>query len=64
MPSIETDVKGSPGTCRQTAAWLGTFAQGAHQASGGVRAARGESETTWTGAAGDGFRNAVNGHGR
>jgi hypothetical protein len=61
MPSIETDVKGSPGTCRQAAAWLTNLAQGAHQAANSMRAARGESETTWTGAAGDGFRNATNG---
>lgn len=61
MPSIETDVKGSPGTCRQTATWLTTLAQEAHQAASSVRAARSESETTWTGSAGDGFRNATNG---
>ena len=56
MSSIETDVKGSPGTCRQTAAWLATLAQGAHEAAGSARAARSVSETTWIGAAGDGFR--------
>lgn len=61
MPSIETDVKGSPGTCRQTATWLVSLAQGSHQAADSVRAARGESETTWTGSAGDGFRGATNG---
>lgn len=61
MPSIETDVKGSPGTCRQTATWLTSLAQGTHQAADSVRAARSESETTWTGSAGDGFRNATDG---
>jgi uncharacterized protein YukE len=61
MPSIETDVKGSPGTCRQTATWLVSLAQATHESANSVRSARTESETTWTGQAGDGFRNATSG---
>jgi len=62
VPSIETDVKGSPGTCRETATWLGTFAQAAHDAATAVRNARSESEPpAWSGSAGDAFRSAING---
>jgi uncharacterized protein YukE len=62
VPSIETDVKGSPGTCRETATWLGTFAQAAHEAATAVRSARSESEPpAWSGSAGDAFRSAING---
>ena len=62
MPSIETDVKGSPGTCRDTANWLSNFAQAAHDAASTVRTVRSESEPpAWSGSAGDAFRSAING---
>ncbi|GDY33886.1 hypothetical protein [Gandjariella thermophila] len=61
MPALETDVKGSPGTCQETADWLRTFAQGARTAADAVHAARAESDAAWEGPAGNAFRGSVSG---
>jgi hypothetical protein len=61
MPALETDVKGSPGTCRETADWLRTFARGAQTAADAVHGARSESDAVWEGPAGDAFRGSVGG---
>lgn len=60
MPApIVTLVEGTPESCRATANELGEVRDGAHDLSTGLFRVRGESESCWTGDAGDKFRQAM-----
>ncbi|MHA6801390.1 WXG100 family type VII secretion target [Bounagaea algeriensis] len=56
---INTFVEGDSGSCRETAAWLGTMSAGCHDIGTGIHRARSESESVWQGDAGEGFRDEM-----
>ncbi|MER6990994.1 hypothetical protein ABT337_17785 [Saccharopolyspora hirsuta] len=57
--SIDTFVAGDTGSCRSTAAWLGSVSGGVHEIGTGLHRARVDSESCWSGQAGDAFRNVM-----
>ena len=56
---LVTLVQGTPDSCRATATELGTLGSGVHDVGTGLRGVRGESESCWTGEAGENFRRAM-----
>lgn len=53
MP-LDIEVKGDPGSIRETAQWLRGTSESVHDCGTQVYGARGQSESAWTGDAGDG----------
>ncbi len=62
--AINTEVEGTPESCRATAQELATLGNGAHEVGTGLFRARSESESCWTGEAGDNFREAMHQRGK
>ncbi|TKG73192.1 WXG100 family type VII secretion target [Prauserella endophytica] len=58
MPS-DTEIKSNAASIRTVAQWLSTRAGEAHGTGSQVYGARGDSESTWTGPASDGFRSTM-----
>lgn len=56
---LVTLVQGTPESCRTTATELGTLGDGVHDVGTGLHRVRGESESCWTGEAGENFRRAM-----
>ncbi|GAB2665242.1 hypothetical protein GCM10027271_25300 [Saccharopolyspora gloriosae] len=56
---LVTLVEGTPESCRTTATELGKLGDGVHDVGTGLRQVRGESESCWTGEAGENFRRAM-----
>jgi len=54
--ALDIEVKGDPASIRAVAAWLGTASTSVDDSGAQVRRTRGESETGWSGSAGNGFR--------
>ncbi|MER5392696.1 putative T7SS-secreted protein [Saccharopolyspora sp. NPDC002686] len=57
--SIDTFVAGDIGSCRSTAAWLNSVSGGVHEIGTSLHRARADSESCWSGQAGDAFRNVM-----
>jgi len=61
---LVTLVQGTPDSCRATAAELGKLGDGAHDVGTGMFKVRSESESCWSGEAGDNFRRAMHEKGK
>lgn len=59
---IDTFVEGDPGSCRETAEWLGRLSSGCHDIGTGLHRSRSESVTIWQGEAGESFRGEMRGN--
>ncbi|QGK69146.1 hypothetical protein GIY23_05990 [Allosaccharopolyspora coralli] len=62
--AINTAVKGLPDSCRATAEELSKLSAGSDEVGTGLYRVRSESESCWTGEAGDAFREAMQKRGR
>lgn len=64
MEPINTVVKGTPSSCRSAASLLGQIDRGVYDTGSAINRARSESESCWTGDAGDAFRQAMSQRGK
>ncbi len=64
MEPINTVVKGTPSSCRATADLLHKIDNGVHNTGSAISRVKSESETCWSGDAGDAFRQAMSKKGK
>lgn len=64
MEPINTVVKGTPSSCRASADLLGKIDHGVHNTGSAIIRVKSESESCWSGQAGDAFRQAMSQKGK